>query len=119
MVLRFISKCATIDWNAHEMKPPLGLLNTANDVEMFQVAFLDHVASKLEAVSREGNNALVCTHQAVFGRLINFMTCLSNESWVRIVLEEGPPVFGKLARVTTVAYGKPHSLFVCEHVLFE
>lgn len=118
-VSAFISKYATVDWNAHQMDPPLGLIDTANNADMFEAVFMDRVAHKLDAVTRDGNHAFVCTHHVSLGRLIDVMRCLASESWMRIVLEEGPPLVGKLAKVTAVAYGKPHALFVAEHILFD
>ncbi len=119
-VSAFISKYAAVQWHLHGIAPPLGLINTANDAEKFQIAFLECVASRLDGVTIDGNRALVCSHQGVLCRLFDELSRgLAEESWVQIVLEQGPPLSRKLAKLSIVAYGKPYDLFMREHVLFE
>ncbi len=118
----FISKYATVQWNEHNMAPPLAFIKTPNDFDnnkQFQAAFLAFIASKLEGVTSDGIHSLLCTHNGVYGRLINLMTGLGEYSWVRIVYEQGPPLLRKLAKVTTIAYGKQYELFSWENVLFD
>lgn len=99
-VSAFTSKYAAVQWNMHGIAPPLGLISTAKDAEQFQAAFLAYVASKLDGVTIKGYYALVCAHQGVLCRL-------SEDSWVRIVLEQGPPLSGKLAEPSIVVHGTP------------
>lgn len=121
-VSAFISKYTAVRWNEHEMAPPLAFTKTPNDFDnnrQFQAAFLVFIASELEGVTSDGIHSLSCTHNGVYGRLMNLMTGLGEYSWVRIVLGQGPPLLRKLAKVTTIAYGKQYELFVCKSVLFD
>ena len=118
-VSAFISKYAIVDWSAYQLDPPLGLINTAAQAEMFQVAFLDLIASKVDGVTRDGNSILLCKHHGVQSRLTDVMRYLESDSWVRIVLENGPPIYGKLTRVATIVNGTTYALFVDEHLLFD
>ena len=121
-VSMFISKYATVEWNEHNMAPPLAFIKTPNDSDnnnKFQAAFLAFIASKLEGVTSDGIHSLSCTHNGVLCRLVNLMAGLGEYSWIRIVSEQGPPLLRKLAKVTTIAYGKQHEFCVCENVLFD
>ena len=119
-VLTFIAKYADVQWHLHGMVPPLGLIDRDSDAEQFQIAFLACVASRLDGVASDGSRALVCSHHGIMCRLFDELSRgLVEESWVQIVLEQGAPLSGKLAKVSTVAYGRPYDLFVREHVLFD
>ena len=69
------------------MDPPLGLIERATYAEQFQIS------SRLEGVASDGSRALVCSHHGVIFRLFDeFIRAVAEESWVLIVLEQGPTV---------------------------
>lgn len=118
-VSAFMSKYAAVQWNLHGIDSPLGLINPANDAVNFHSAFLAYVASNLDGVTVDENYALVCSHAGVLANLIDELVGLAADEWIQVVLQQGPPLLGKLARVRIVACGKPRKVFVREHVLFE
>lgn len=118
-VSAFLSRYAAVQWNLHGMDSPLGLINPANDAASFQAAFLAYIASNLDGVTVDGNCALVCSHAGAVSCLTDELRILATDGWIRVILQEGTPLLGKLARVRIAAYGKLCKVFVREHVLFE
>lgn len=117
-VSSFMSKYATVQWDMHGIAPPLGLIYATTKAEEFQRALLGYVAAKIDDVTIEGNEAMVCKHAGVMCRLGYELRRLAEDSWVRTVLDQSPPLLHKIARVYTITYGKSYSLIVGEHVLF-
>ncbi len=81
-----------MQWDTHGRIPPLGYITKPYNAENFQAAFLSRVASKLDAISIEGHEVFVCAHQAVVFSLGIELERLVRESWIRIVLTQGPPL---------------------------
>ncbi len=119
MVSAFMSKYAAVQGNLHGIDSPLRLINPANDTVSFQAAFLVRVASNLDGVCVDENYAVVCLHVGLVASLINELDGLAADAWIRVVLQQGTPLLGKLARMRLVACGKPRKVFVRENVLFE
>lgn len=118
-VSAFMSKYASVQWSLHGMGSPLGKLYPADSAVNFQAAFLKCIASNLDSATVYDNYAVVCSHAGAVANLVDELGGLAADAWIRIVLQQGPPLLGKLAQVRIVACGKPHKVFVREHVLFK